>query len=588
MYQDTYYVPKRSGTYSDVLLAYGLAVFLDHLLRAGGVSVRKVLVEDGGAEYLVKLSEPISQEWIENLKYFAPPVPYLIRREQEAAPEGLVSKNVVEERRRVDTYWEQWRALRDEHVKGSDIRIQLTDMEPSAEWDLISFISDGRMQAIGIYNRVLSQWPRTKKIFIETVRTILALYSGDQLEREKHLSRWVKEASRHGLKVRETASQLLNPHQGKGQNQIKSNALKMDNIKNRVWIEEVLKVIGLWHSVAPRRIAGGKDWKAYVISPLRLSLTSSEKAFRDFRKAIWREGRNTALKSDITSLLLFVDTWLDYVYSEGVDELSSLLGVESVEPENVVAGFHVAQFKKLSQQAYTMMNLSFLKIPAWSGKLERKEDVAAIKEVVKEHLNVVRSIDEGRSDGFDLLRRYRDFVAGSRWDSFFDFMYGYVQDVMRRLNDGESWVPVFTTKNLRRLIMASKKEFLPIVRNEGFQNVACAIRHSTVIPQSRKAQEKDNLYEVRYGLGADLKRKAAVKEEFIAALMDFVHSYSRENSQVLESKGKQMRCSIRTSDIEEVIRLVDEYGSEVVANLLVAYGYAREQRDDSVEEAEND
>jgi len=285
-------------------------------------------------------------------------------------------------------------------------------------------------------------------------------------------------------------------------------------------------------------------------------------------------------------LLLFASTWLDYVESKGIDELASLMGVGSVEPENVVAGFHVAQFKKLSQRAYTMVNLSFLRTPAWSGKLEGKEDVKAIKEVVEEHLNVVRSIDEGRSDGFDLLRRYRDFVAGSRWEAFFDFMYGYAHDIMRRLNDGESWVPRFTTNNLRRLIMASKKELLPIVQNEGFQNVACAIRHSTVIPQSRKARGLDNLYEIRYGLGAELKRKATVRDEFIATLMDFVHSYSRENSQVLESKRQQMRCSIRTSDINEVVRLVDEYGSEVVANLLVAYGYAWESREDSGEGTE--
>ncbi len=585
MYQDTYYVPKQSGTYSDVLLAYGVAALLDHLLNVSGVSVRKVLVEDGGSEYSIRLSEPILEKWIENVEYFAPPAPYLVRRE-ETAPEGLAFKDMAEERQRVDAYWEQWRSLKDEHVKGSDIRNQLADMEPSPEWDLISFVGDGRMQAIGIYNRVVSQWPKTRGFFGDTIRTILAMYSGNELRGEEWLSRWVKKAGKHGIKVKETASQLLNPHQGKGQNQIKSNALKMDNIKNRIWIEEMLKVIGIWYSVAPRWIAGGKDWKAYVISPLRLSLVSNEKAFKDFRKAIWREGRSTALKSDVTSLLLFVHTWLDYVESEGIDELAALLGAGSVEPENVVAGFHVAQFKKLSQQAYTMINLSFLRTPAWSGRLERREDVKAIKETVEEHLNVVRSIDEGRSDGFDLLRRYRDFVAGSRWDAFFDFMYGYSQDIMRRLNEGNPWVPTFTTKNLRRLIMASKKELLPIVQNEGFQDIACAIRHSTVIPQSRKARELKNLYEVRYGLGSDLKRKAAVKDEFIASLMDFAHSYSRENSQVLESKGQQMRCSIRTSDIDEVVRLVDEYGSEVVANLLVAYGYAREPREDSGEGTE--
>ncbi len=41
-----------------------------------------------------------------------------------------------------------------------------------------------------------------------------------------------------------------------------------------------------------------------------------------------------------------------------------------------------------------------------------------------------------------------------------------------------------------------------------------------------------------------------------------------------------MRKDLRTSDIQDVVELVDEFGSEVVANLLIAYGYAREPRED--------
>ena len=126
----------------------------------------------------------------------------------------------------------------------------------------------------------------------------------------------------------------------------------------------------------------------------------------------------------------------------------------------------------------------------------------------------------------------------------------------------------------------TEKKFAPILESEGFRNFAYAIRHSTVIPQSRKARGLDTLYDIRYGLGEELKRKATVKEEFIAALMNFAQSYNRENAQVLESRGQQMRRDLRTSDIDDMIRLVDEYGSEVVAHLLVAYGYAREPREE--------
>lgn len=129
--------------------------------------------------------------------------------------------------------------------------------------------------------------------------------------------------------------------------------------------------------------------------------------------------------------------------------------------------------------------------------------------------------------------------------------------------------------------MATNKPLTVIVENPGFQNVAYAIRHSTVIPQGRKARGEDTLYDIRYGLGMELKRKATVRDNFVAALADFMQSYNQENRQVLESRKQQKRRDLRTTDMEAVVRLVDEYGPEVVANLLVAYGYAREPREDA-------
>ncbi|RMG62354.1 MAG: hypothetical protein D6709_11910, partial [Chloroflexi bacterium] len=61
MYQDIYYVPKRTGTYSDVLVAYGLATLLEHIFRQvkGPADRWRIVLEDGGGHYLVRLSEPV-------------------------------------------------------------------------------------------------------------------------------------------------------------------------------------------------------------------------------------------------------------------------------------------------------------------------------------------------------------------------------------------------------------------------------------------------------------------------------------------------------------------------------------------------
>ncbi len=582
----TFYVPKRTGTYSDVLEAYGLASLVNALIyhATHGQATWRITIEDVGSYYRVHSTEPVREEWPERVGYFQPPAKYILRTKGESAPEGLNSGDVAAMWERVQQYGEQRRALQAEGLRGSEIEQMLMDQKPPPDWAVIVFIGDGRMQAVGIYNRILAQWPKMRPMLAETVRCLLERYAALNGEADGRCAAWERDAKRQGVKVRETASQLLNPHQGKGLNEPKAHALRMDNVKDRPWPEEFLKVLGLWQCMAPRQVMDPqRDWKVYVLAPLRLSLVDHKRAFERFNQYLWQErGQATSLKADITSLLLFVKAWLDYTEARYRREGQDRVGEDAV-PEKVVAGFHVAQFKKLSQQAYTMVNLSFLQLPAWSGDLRTRSDVAALKRVIDEHLDVIHAVDENHSDGYDMLKDYRDFVAGGKWEGFFAFTTAYAHYAMQRMiQQPNLYTPLFTTPNLRRLLMTEKK-FAPILESEGFRNFAYAIRHSTVIPQSRKARGLNTLYDIRYGLGEELKRKATVKEEFIAALMNFAQSYNRENAQILDRTKQQMRRDLRTSDIDDVVRLVDEYGSEVVAHLLVAYGYAREPREEEGE-----
>lgn len=126
--------------------------------------------------------------------------------------------------------------------------------------------------------------------------------------------------------------------------------------------------------------------------------------------------------------------------------------------------------------------------------------------------------------------------------------------------------------------MGNEPRFSEIVENEGFRAIATAIRSSTVIPQYQKARGEKPLYEIRYGLGQELKRKAAYKHEFITALSGFLQAYNQENAQKAENQA-QRRKNVRTGDIEDIVQLVDKFGSEVVCNLLVAFGYARDPKE---------
>ncbi len=132
----------------------------------------------------------------------------------------------------------------------------------------------------------------------------------------------------------------------------------------------------------------------------------------------------------------------------------------------------------------------------------------------------------------------------------------------------------------------SRKTFSQILKAPGFQNIAYAIRHSTVVPQGRKTKGNKPSVEVRYGLGQQLARKATYPQEFLAEIAEFIHLYNAENSQLRENGRNPYRKNVTTEDIEALAILVDTFGSKVICNMLVAYGYAREPFDKGVENGE--
>jgi len=141
-------------------------------------------------------------------------------------------------------------------------------------------------------------------------------------------------------------------------------------------------------------------------------------------------------------------------------------------------------------------------------------------------------------------------------------------------------VALFTIDNIGGLLMSSEDQrYSEIAQSQGIQDLASAIRHATVVPQLRKAQKQDTPYEVRYGLGDELRRALPYKDKFVEALSKFVESYQRENGRVLEKQKRNWRRDIRDATMLEVLALIDKYGSRDVGNVLIALGYAREARE---------
>ncbi len=88
MYKDVYYVDKRTGTFGDVFLAYGLATLLDSILTSFVEGDHWVRIRDGGAYYAIELSHPLRKKWVDKAP-FQTLAPYI--QTGRADPEALDS-----------------------------------------------------------------------------------------------------------------------------------------------------------------------------------------------------------------------------------------------------------------------------------------------------------------------------------------------------------------------------------------------------------------------------------------------------------------------------------------------------------------
>jgi hypothetical protein len=574
-------VPKESGTATDVLVAYGLAAVCHELLwkiksPGGGYSV---VIRDDGAHYVLELSERIRPEWPEVVDYFT--VVKGVRTPK--AGTGDMPLVDVED---LDTAWQEIRqylaaraASREASSGGtSEIEAEEAEMrEVDPKHWITVYLGTRQMQALKTYNRLALQWFETRDHFATNLKALLAMHACPGMDRSAVAAAW-RNAVGSGPVLEVTASQLLNPHQGKGQNRPKANALAMENVKS-FWLTEYLKAAGLWRCAVPRVVRGGDDRKTYVLAPTRISLAAHAEVFDRFSARLWSQ---TAAKMDCLALLLYADCLLEHSLANRFDELD----FDGRSLDRVVSGFHVAHYKLLSRNAYTMMSLGFLGMPAWVGRIEDRRQVRLIREVIAENLDVVEFIDEARSDGYQLLVEYRDFLSAGRWESFFAFAGGfaaYLMSELDRVRRGKARVRVrrFSVNNLEVMLMQGNPSLLPIVQNPGFRHIARAIRQSTVNLQYLAGRDKGATlpYEIRYGLAQDLLRKSNRDEEFVAAVSDFVWKYNAENARAAEKQQDTWRREAVTErDLDELIRLVDQYHASVVAPLLVAYGYARETR----------
>ena len=556
-----FYIDKTSQTFADILIAFGLARIVDELLREQAKGGRNVLIQDKGPYYQLTCTPTLERRTVEAHQEVFPLKAIVTAKNRDKLPADLPSYLTVDyeqERERVNLFFAARKA------GGSSALPE----RPHPHWDIFKAINAPGGPLIG-YNSLALDWWAIRQAHPQVLLLLLDLYSDTPNNYESAENRWKELGKEHGwdIKPQATCQQLYNPDQGKGQNRSKADALSIGN-QSALWLVEWLKAVGFYEAALTRQVRGAKDRKTFVVAPHELTFSESRAIMSRFVDKM--QVSETATRFDILASLRYTGALLEHFTAEP-GGLARLLGLQQVK-KRVVGGFRTAFYKDLGNATATM-NLAFVALPGWI-EVRSREEVDLYSALLSELEDFVRQFDEGHSDAFTLLQYLRDFVSGDDLDAFFRFTNAFPAYLIGQ-RERNKYARQLTTEFIERLVMSTEKRLTRILESQGFQNIAYAIRQSTVTAQYRKKQG-DRKYDVRYGLGQELARKARYPESFVAALGDFLHKYNAENAQVMENRSGPYRRSVKTTDIGEIVALIDEFGSETVANLLIAFGYARE------------
>ena len=613
-----YYVDKASDTFSDALLAVGFAELLQEVQRR----VRKlgsITIRDAGSCYLIESASSVTSDDLQRLpkiSFVRPIIPKSKPDQSGKDEKQCIPDNGFDYQQHMDNSKAYYAKLKD--MRGvANAKAILRDMgvdEPDPQ--LGHYQAINQMKIASTFNDLTQRWDALGEVQRDYIDILFGLFESPDNDVEAASDACLALLKKAQLKqsMTSTALQIINPTTGKGANRAKANGLADGNLDS-FWPLELLKFAGFMVISAPYIIQGSKDRKTFVLQPKSIELSKLQRIMRDFRAACWS---STAVKLDVMASLRFAETFIEHRRVTLRDEVRAELDEDDFfdeeEVANIAHGFDVALYKDMGS-AYATMNISTINFPQWLNHIKTLEDAENALTVLREHIAIIQRIrtskgEEG-SEEYTLLRAYRDFLSGNDLLPFWTFTTAYSSYLISKREHEKNfkfWLRQLSITGLEQIIdmttTSQSKPLTTITSNLGFQNIARAIRQSTVIAQRRRSQDKDRTYEVRYGLGQELAREARYRDKFLNTLSDFLVHYNAETSREEEKlanklggpitfeqrKQYKLRGYVALEDINEIIKLMDEFDDEyeMVARLLIAYGYAKsrgkyEERTDSDE-----
>jgi hypothetical protein len=586
-------IPKRYGTYADECLALGLAEMLS-LAQRQIHNLKDVTLSDQRTSYRVSAKKALEPEVLaKELAYeslFQP-----VKGDKTEAISGLDwdemsffdTRQATETRKRFLEF--QRLPKKDQEQLSED------DIPPSPDARTQNGVILTYMRHDRNHNALWKAGYDIKQHFGPLVASVLQAFDGNNLVDDPiaQAAIYFKQYSGEKLPADASAVKIFLSTFVQGVNRPKADTNKVDSSgQKEPWLLLWLIAAGLFNFGFAERIKISDntfDWRVLMLEPKEISLSSYRDVLDKLRILNPPSGAHGVARFDAELSIRLSKGLLEHHPARDPGQPRQKRS-RSPSTKEMVSGFSGTHFVK-KNQVYGVKEIFSLGLPDWI-RPSSYEEVLSYQQILDEHLAVVRSlsIDDGNGE---LLSAYRDFITGNELDYFFNFHRSYADYIVRQLADPKvRYAPKrFSQQGLDIMTQSLSKSdqdwsVSEITQNKGFQRIARAINSATVYAGKIKTKQGpiELDWQRTYGLAQRLGNHAGSKKDFIAELSAFLLTYENENLRIqdkLQKEGKPLkRVWVTNEDLEDFLKLLDDkrFGCNLVANLLLAYGYAQWKR----------
>ncbi|MCV3214396.1 hypothetical protein OGM63_12885 [Plectonema radiosum NIES-515] len=579
------FITKNYSNYADTFFMLGLAHLAEYALK---ITKQKSAIQliDKGTAYIIQFKKPINLEAIIKLVAYSDPFPPVKGQKTDTSkiPAEITPFDTVEQTQTRKVY----RDFLFQH-RGKIENAEETPKPPDSRTQNGVFLT--QMRCDRNHNDL---WLGSWELRDNYGALLAALFQGFSQENAgvKQVADLFHKATGCKLPSMGSAVKVYLPTSVQGVNRVKADHNKEDSQKAD-WLNLWLIATGLFHFAIAERVKISDrvfDWRVFALQPQDISLSK----YRDILKKLLVHnppvgGHGTA-RFDAELILRFCQELLNHhqaLENRETEEQEDDFDIWDKPVNYFVSNFAGTNFGSKGQ-VYGVKELFSLGLPAWIHP-HHSNELHDYQNILEEHLKVVRSlsIDEGNSE---LLAAYRDFITGNDLYQFFRFQVTYADYVTKKLADVNSRIVLFSkqgidlmVRNLNTKLRQNDQDWklTEITEDPGFLNLAKAINSATVYAgtiRDKDGKSKETGWERIYGLAQRLTAQSGSKKDFIIEISSFLATYENENLRIddeLRKQNKPRRIWTTKDDLDRLINLIDKYGSSLIANLLIAYGYAK-------------